>query len=265
MPELSPEQRRIQDDWMRHWLQVLPARYGRVERFNHEYPKRAAPPGGRTLEIGPGLGGHARHEDLSGQDYHAVELRQELAEALQAELPLARVVVADCQDRLPYEDGFFDRVLAVHVLEHLPDLPRALDEARRVLRPGGRLAAVFPCEGGLGHRLGRRLTVQRRFERRYGMPYGPHIAADHVNVPREIVAELRRRFRVLDRTFWPLRVPVVDVNLMIGVTVERPPDRRRARTGGTARPAGARPGRARSPGARGRRTARRGCSGPPGP
>lgn len=222
VPELTPTQRLVEDDWMRHWLSVFPDRYGRVERFNHGYPLRTAPPGGRTLEIGPGLGGHARHEDLTIQEYHAVELRQELADTLQAQMPDVTVVAADCQRELPYEDGYFDRVLAIHVLEHLPDLPGALDEVHRVLRPGGRLAVAIPAEGGLAHRLGRRLTVQRQFERRYGMPYGPHIAADHVNRPREIAEELAARFTVVDRTYWPLKVPLIDLNLMLGITVERP-------------------------------------------
>lgn len=221
VPALSPEQRLIQDDWMRHWLEILPDRHARVERFNHGYPGRFAASRGRSLEIGAGLGGHARMEDMTSQDYHAVELRPELASALQAELPSVKVVPANCQERLPYPDAFFDRVLAIHVLEHLPDLPRALAEVHRVLRVGGRFAVVIPCEGGVAYGLGRRLTVQRTFERRYGMPYGPHIRADHINVPREILEELGHRFQVVDRTYWPLRVPVVDVNLLIGTTLER--------------------------------------------
>ena len=64
-------------------------------------------------------------EDLSLQEYHAVELREELAQALADRQPGVKAIAANCQERLPYEDGFFDRVLAIHVLEHLPDLPRA--------------------------------------------------------------------------------------------------------------------------------------------
>eukprot|EP00929_Paragymnodinium_shiwhaense_P122843 TRINITY_DN9601_c0_g1_i3.p1 TRINITY_DN9601_c0_g1~~TRINITY_DN9601_c0_g1_i3.p1 ORF type:complete len:235 (-),score=20.06 TRINITY_DN9601_c0_g1_i3:151-855(-) len=39
--------------------------------------------------------------------------------------------------KLPFEDGSFDSVVISDVLEHLSDLPTALSEARRVLRPGG--------------------------------------------------------------------------------------------------------------------------------
>lgn len=46
----------------------------------------------------------------------------------------------DCQN-LSYEDGSFDGVLANHVLFYVKNLPKALEEIRRVLKPGG----VFYC------------------------------------------------------------------------------------------------------------------------
>ena len=43
-------------------------------------------------------------------------------------------------ESLPFEEGSFDLVFGHAVLHHLPDLPAALTEFRRVLRPGGTLA-----------------------------------------------------------------------------------------------------------------------------
>jgi arsenite methyltransferase len=40
---------------------------------------------------------------------------------------------------LPVNDGDFDRALSVQVLEYVADIPAALRELRRVLRPGGRV------------------------------------------------------------------------------------------------------------------------------
>lgn len=40
---------------------------------------------------------------------------------------------------MPFEDASFDAVLCVDALHHIKDAPVALEEMRRVLRPGGRL------------------------------------------------------------------------------------------------------------------------------
>jgi SAM-dependent methyltransferase len=47
---------------------------------------------------------------------------------------------------LPYPAGSMDVVVASEVLEHVPDLPGALREITRVLRPGGRAAITLPLE-----------------------------------------------------------------------------------------------------------------------
>ena len=49
--------------------------------------------------------------------------------------------VADAQS-LPFADTSFDAVIANHMLYHVPDLPRALGEIRRVLKPSGRFYAT---------------------------------------------------------------------------------------------------------------------------
>jgi SAM-dependent methyltransferase len=43
--------------------------------------------------------------------------------------------------QIPYPDGSFDIVIANHMLYHVPDIPKALREIRRVLKPGGKLVA----------------------------------------------------------------------------------------------------------------------------
>jgi predicted SAM-dependent methyltransferase len=56
-------------------------------------------------------------------------------------------LVGPCTDLGRFEDGSVDEVYASHVYEHLGyqvDLPRALDEARRVLAPGGLLRVSVP-------------------------------------------------------------------------------------------------------------------------
>jgi SAM-dependent methyltransferase len=222
-PELTAEQVAAMEDWYRVYLgEVLPSKFGWIDEFDHRYPLRTARPAARTLEIGPGNGSHLSYENLDEQEeYVALELRESLSSDIGQGHPNLRVVVGDCQKRLEFPDDWFDRVLAIHVLEHLDNLPAALTEIARVLKPSGRFSVVIPAEGGLGYALGRRVTVQRQFEHRYNMPYQWMIRYEHVSTAREVLAELKKAFVVEDRRFFPLRVPSVDLNLVIGLTLKR--------------------------------------------
>jgi SAM-dependent methyltransferase len=220
VPPLDDAQRRISDEFMQHWHDVLPAKYGAIERFNHGYALQFLPKLDRfrTLEIGAGIGAHLAFEDISRQDYHCVELRQNMADALKERFPQVTVSVGDCQKNLPYEDNSFDRVVVIHVLEHLPDLPGCLDEVDRVLKPGGIFSVVLPCDPGLAYAVARKISAERIFRKKYKLPYGWLIRREHINSPREILGLLEDRFEELDRSYWPLRAPIANINLCIGTT-----------------------------------------------
>jgi SAM-dependent methyltransferase len=221
-PELTDEQLWIRDDFMKFWHEYYPGTYGSVARWSHGYAVASAVPRVRTLEIGAGVGEHLAYEDATIQDYVALELRDEMADVIRANHPAVSTHVGDVEaglDDVP--DASFDRVIALHVLEHLRNLPAALDEVTRVLRPGGLLEVVIPCEGGLGYAMGRKVTSQRVFEKRYNTPYGWYIKTEHFNVPSEITEELEARFTRTRREWWPLKVPGVHINLCLGLTYRR--------------------------------------------
>jgi SAM-dependent methyltransferase len=227
--ELTPEQDAAWEAFFTLWHEVLPRRYRMIERFNHSFPMRYSHKGAReTLEIGAGSGGHLAHQQLSpdqARRYHAVELRESMAAQLREKHPGVNVLVADCQRRMPYEDGRFDRCIAVHVLEHLPDLPACLAEVWRLLdKQHGQLLAVIPCEGRPAYTLARRLSAKRIFEDAYGMPYEPMIKREHLNRPEEIIAELDRYFIIEHRRYFPLTfVPASFINLVIGLALRPRP------------------------------------------
>lgn len=226
LPPLTPEDKAMFDEFMKVWHEALPGPgYGAIERFNHRFPVRRSQPGfRRTIEIGAGLGEHLRYERLSAaqeRDYCSVELRENMAEQIRARYPRTSVIVGDCQTRLPFPDGHFDRYIAVHVLEHLPNLPACIGEAWRLLdRQRGQMLVVIPCDPGFAYSLARRISAQRIFERRYHRPYAPFVAREHINQPHEILAELEPYFVVEHRRFFPLPFLAVEsLNLCIGIAL----------------------------------------------
>jgi SAM-dependent methyltransferase len=107
-------------------------------------------PGVRMLEIGIGTGRVsipllALGANVTGVDISArmmERLRANLA-ARQAEQPTAPWGALDLRQgdmtALPFADGAFDAIVAVHVFHLVYPWERALDEAVRVLAPGGSL------------------------------------------------------------------------------------------------------------------------------
>ena len=102
-------------------------------------------PGDRVLELGCGNGKTAealleRGAAVTGLDFS----RAAVDSCISRYGDRAEFVQGDVR-RLPFPDSSFDAVVAVHVLEHLTaeEFPGAVEEAFRVLRPGGRF--YFRC------------------------------------------------------------------------------------------------------------------------
>lgn len=95
----------------------------------------------RILDVGCGTGANllmlSQYGDAEGVDV------SEDALAFCRERGLDKVRLGAAEE-LPYEDGTFDLVTALDVVEHLDDDLAGLREMRRVLRPGGRVLLFVP-------------------------------------------------------------------------------------------------------------------------
>lgn len=100
---------------------------------------------GRVLDVGCGIG-----EFLAAYPGEAVGVDvNPLLAAYCRDQGFQSLVAGAYQ--LPFAPASFDGVLIYHVLEHLPDWHIAMQEAVRVLRPGGVLVTAVPMEAGFHH------------------------------------------------------------------------------------------------------------------
>jgi ubiquinone/menaquinone biosynthesis C-methylase UbiE len=124
------------------------ATYDRLSRGSEEAGLRAlrrgllADASGRVLEIGAGTGANlglynGTIDGLVLTEPESPMLRR-LQHAAHQHAPLAQVVQAPAE-QLPFDDDAFDTVVSTLVLCGVDDQIQALQEARRVLKPGGQL------------------------------------------------------------------------------------------------------------------------------
>lgn len=231
LPSLTQEQQRINDDFVKHWHEELAGRrrYGPIEKFNHTFPIDHSRSGfGATLEIGAGLGEHLSHEKLTAtqeENYYCNELRETMAAEIRRRFPWAKTSVGDCQQRMDFPDGFFDRAIAIHVLEHLPNLPGCIREVYRLLnKERGQFLIVIPTEGSPAYTFARKISAELTYKKRFGGSYKWFHTREHINLPHEILEELAPYFTVESRGFFPLPfLPAISCNLCIGLALKPRP------------------------------------------
>ena len=171
VPYLTKKQLKIKDDFMLYWLNNLRQNYGIIENFNHNFVvKNSNKDFLTTLEIGSGIGEHLKYEKLTKnqkKNYFALDTRKNVLKQLKKEHPNVKTILGDCQKKIKFRSNYFDRIIAIHVLEHLPNLPATVKEVHRLLKKQGEFLIVIPCEGSLAYSLARKISAERLFKKKY--------------------------------------------------------------------------------------------------
>lgn len=133
------------------WGHVFAAIYdrmlGKTERAGLGEHRRAllAAATGDVLEIGGGTGANLEYYGDTVRSLTLVEPEKPMLKRLERHVeqraPKSKVLRAPAED-LPFNDASFDVAVSTLVLCTVDDVPRALRELRRVLRPGGKLLFI---------------------------------------------------------------------------------------------------------------------------
>lgn len=122
-----------------HWWHI--GRRKIIAGFVEEICRRVTDRRPRILDVGCGTGANLMMLSKYG-DAEGVDISED-ALAFCRERGLDKVRLG-AGEELPYDDGAFDLVTALDVVEHMDDDLAGLKEMRRVLRPGGRVLLFVP-------------------------------------------------------------------------------------------------------------------------
>jgi SAM-dependent methyltransferase len=135
---------------------------GRRRVIRAELDRLPLPPGARVLDAGCGSG-RTLVELVNYGEVSGIELNTDAAR-LASDRGLGEVRVGRLEE-LPWEDGTFDLITCLDVIEHVPDDVAALRELRRVARPGGWLLVTAPAYQALWSRHDEANHHYRRYSR----------------------------------------------------------------------------------------------------
>jgi len=113
--------------------------YWFARRYFAALIRRYAPPGGserRLVEMGSGLGDLLM---LLQDDFTCtgIDLIPRSIESTQRIAPKVEAILGDATDFSRYQDGELSVVVALHLVEHIPDPQQTIRDITRALRPGG--------------------------------------------------------------------------------------------------------------------------------
>ncbi|HEY8584247.1 MAG TPA: class I SAM-dependent methyltransferase [Capillimicrobium sp.] len=159
----------------------------------------------RLLDWGCGYGQLSHLLKARGIEVESMEWDPEIPEGTVR--PLERypdVVARYTQEpvRLPYEDGSFDAVLSMGVLEHVQDPDGSLDELHRVLRPGGTLYV---------YKLPNRFSYLEKAARKAGLYY-------HGQLEHDTLYTKRSAHEIVERHGFAVRELRLANMLPLGIT-----------------------------------------------
>lgn len=128
-----------------------PEHRAQVERTADDLASVVAPPG-PVADLGCGPGAHALALARRGYDVVGIDGAPGMVEVAQARAGRdgidAAFDVGDVGTSLPFADESLGGVLAVLVVQHLPDPAAFVAEIKRCLRPGGHLLLTAPARTG---------------------------------------------------------------------------------------------------------------------
>ncbi|MDR3235437.1 MAG: class I SAM-dependent methyltransferase [Prevotellaceae bacterium] len=198
---------------MRKSHKLIEAKFDKNMKFNN------------VVEIGSGIGYHLDFVNHQYDTYTLTDINQKVIEKLNDKSFSEKIKIQKLESEiLPFSDNEFDRLIAVHVLEHIYHPEKALREWSRVVKNEGIISILLPCDPGIAWRLGRYISSQHRAHKNGVNEWDLFVALEHVNSINGLMAMIRYFFEEKEEKFWPFFTKSMDMNLFYAVHIQNKKD-----------------------------------------
>jgi ubiquinone/menaquinone biosynthesis C-methylase UbiE len=159
-----------------------------LAKFGNKLAKKGEFKQNKILEIGAGSGEFYDYVNKDFQSYLMTDIsdwgKQEI-------LNLAKKdprIEFDQQnvEEIKFENDHFDRVIVSCVIAHVTEPYKALEELRRVVKPGGVISIFVSTDPSILLRIARRIFIQKKMKN-LPIPYKLLNSIQHRNTPTSII------------------------------------------------------------------------------
>lgn len=168
----------------------------------------------KVLEVGTGTGQHLSYVRHGFCHYYMSDINHNILKRAQMRSTphrdgITHFVASDCAN-LCFPNRSFDRLIAIHVLEHIYFPHKILKEWKRVVKKEGTITIVLPTDPGFAWRIAR--IYARRKAIRLGIAYDLVMAREHVNPINNLVSLIHHYFKSIKEIWFPFCIPSMDLN-----------------------------------------------------
>lgn len=175
----------------------------------------------RILELGSGKSDHIRFVKQIFSEYHETDFYLEALPQRSSQTSLKQFQL-DATDLKSIANDEYDRIIASCLLIHLDDIQGSLSQWLRILKPGGTLSLLIPCEPGVVLRFSRMFSTRKK-AKVYGLDYDKLHYSEHKSyfLRAEYYVNQLSNFANIKWRYFPFFVHSWNLNLWSVVHIKK--------------------------------------------
>lgn len=191
--------------------------------INNNFNKKS-----NILEIGAGSSPHINYLNHDYGKYYFLESSSFAINFLKKKFKKNKKIFYKFykKNSIPFKKNYFDRIIISHVLEHIPDPEKYLNQMLGLLKKNGVLSIALPTDPGILWRIGRfflKLLKVKKILNISEEEYNYMIATEHINSIFNLKSIIKYKYskNIIDEKYLPFKIKNVDLNLFYNVTLKK--------------------------------------------